>query len=137
MPLAERKISNGTSNQPTVQQTLVQLSMSASIELFIGGLSNDPSLTSIRIPDALFRDRSDLLHRRDVCRQLHYFCPVIIAFVRGLFMPDAFDGPLRGQRGRFRRSIERSAKEYGPSFECFNHPITHPFNPFSSPRSLD
>lgn len=42
-------------------------------------------------------------------------------------MPDAFDGPLRGQRGRFRRSIERSAKEYGPSFECFNHPITHPF----------
>lgn len=43
-------------------------------------------LTSIRIPDALFRDRRDLLHRRDVCRQLHYFCPVIIAFVRGLFI---------------------------------------------------
>lgn len=43
-------------------------------------------LTSIRIPDALFRDRRDLLHRHDVCRQLHYFCPVIIAFVRGLFI---------------------------------------------------
>lgn len=46
-------------------------------------------------------------------------------------MADAFDGPVRGQRGR---SIERSAKGYGS--ECFNHPfisITLPFNPSFPP----
>lgn len=69
-----------------------RVSESVSIVLFIAMavcLDDSPTSNVHSRPRCIIsysRSLSDLLHRRDGCRQLHYFYPVIIAFVRGLFI---------------------------------------------------
>ena len=114
----------GTSVRPSDR-----VSVNVSIESFVASSvcrisPFDPpqSLTSIHVPDALFsrpRSPSDLLHRRDGRRQLHYFYPlpspcVIIAFVHGLFIrARCIRWRRRADKKRQeRRSIERPAKGF-------------------------